>query len=515
MSDRNQEGQEDGTVPSSYASSSSSSTAPPSYASMLKFSKAINIVSSVLLTICIIPLIFIYFVIEFCILIVLKPLIFVYNKTSNVARSSLISNFDGTKFSRIINPETTARLFIEDFNNDVIRLIGDDGESSVGITKPNFFQGGYTEALQLVKDKGKWLIIYLQDDDHEDCGKFILKIILTNEFNNILNNDDIIIWGGNVKKSEAYQVSNTLSATRFPFMALLCLTFDDDTLNNNYEPTTIPLLSVVARIQGYHPVKKICALFKQRISKYEPKLKAFRLQVQKVQKSKLLKKQQDLELEGTLFADQIKKQRRLQMRMDQMNLARFTVRTLQKLILFDNTEVVTRIPSNTPDKKVYRRISITVPNSGERILRFYHENCLTDDIYNVAYFVSNGFIIGTTVQEINFKRLKEYLSRLKVDNSQENLEFQKLKGIHNLRTLESYLSEFAASINSSFSSANASSSNTIRRDSNFQMNYEFVLYNAYPKIELELKKQIKDLDFIQSTSSLFLEKDQQQEESSC
>lgn len=97
---------------------------------------------------------------------------------------------------RSVNPRDTAARFIRDFEEDV---------GAIDELKLPFFEGGYTQALDLAKKELKFLVILLQSDEHDDTSKFNKEVLSTPEVVEFLKQNEIIVWGGNVRESEAYQ----------------------------------------------------------------------------------------------------------------------------------------------------------------------------------------------------------------------------------------------------------------------------------------------------------------------
>ncbi|RCK58808.1 hypothetical protein Cantr_07312 [Candida viswanathii] len=86
---------------------------------------------------------------------------------------------------------------------------------------PPFLLSSYTQALYLTKTRAKFLFIYISNAQRDE----IFSNIITNgEFIRLFQNNNIVIWGGDVRTLEAFQVGNSLNVTKYPFLGLLCLT---------------------------------------------------------------------------------------------------------------------------------------------------------------------------------------------------------------------------------------------------------------------------------------------------
>ncbi|KAL2456966.1 Plant UBX domain-containing protein 10 [Abeliophyllum distichum] len=89
-------------------------------------------------------------------------------------------------------------------------------ERKHGSQLPNFVADSFMDALQRSQHAYKMLFVYLHSLEHPD-GRAFCKWIFCNEASAAFVNENFVAWGGSVKASEGFKMSNSLKASRFPF----------------------------------------------------------------------------------------------------------------------------------------------------------------------------------------------------------------------------------------------------------------------------------------------------------
>ncbi|KAK4761516.1 hypothetical protein SAY87_029400 [Trapa incisa] len=87
-------------------------------------------------------------------------------------------------------------------------------------TRPNFVSEGFMDALQRSRDAYKLLFLYLHSPDHPDTPVFCERTLCNEEVAAFVN-DNFVPWGGSIRASEGFKMSNSLKASRFPFCAVI------------------------------------------------------------------------------------------------------------------------------------------------------------------------------------------------------------------------------------------------------------------------------------------------------
>lgn len=86
--------------------------------------------------------------------------------------------------------------------------------------KIDFVVEGFMDALQRSRSSFKLLFVYLHSPDHPDTPVFC-DGTLCNEAVVAFVNENFVSWGGSIRSSEGFKMSNSLKASRFPFCAVV------------------------------------------------------------------------------------------------------------------------------------------------------------------------------------------------------------------------------------------------------------------------------------------------------
>ncbi|KAJ5247377.1 hypothetical protein N7468_002360 [Penicillium chermesinum] len=150
-----------------------------------------------------------------------------FNATSNPALQGARRNTTGR---RSLGPQDTAARFIREFEEE-------HGSHSIP-----FLENGYNMSLEKAHRDLKFLLVVLISPEHDDTSGWVRDTLLAPEVLEVINDprNNILVWGGNVQDSEAYQVANSLRVTKFPFVAVVVHT---PNVSSN-------AMSVVGRITG-------------------------------------------------------------------------------------------------------------------------------------------------------------------------------------------------------------------------------------------------------------------------
>lgn len=113
-----------------------------------------------------------------------------------------------------------------------------------------------------------------------------------------LHQNQVIAWAGNVRYTEAYQVSNTLQATTYPFLAIIALQQTNGTSK----------MSVIDRIEGPVSASSIIRRFDNVISRIGHSLEHLRMERTQRETERRLRQEQDQAYRDSLSADQRKQE---------------------------------------------------------------------------------------------------------------------------------------------------------------------------------------------------------------
>ncbi|KAI0838054.1 hypothetical protein F5Y06DRAFT_269690 [Hypoxylon sp. FL0890] len=197
--------------------------------------------------------------------------------------TSMTNGWKGTAGRRMLMPRDTAARFKREF------------EEEYGNTSLPFYEGGFAQALDLAKKDLKFLLIVLMSPEHDDTESFIRDSLLAPEVVSFINDpaNNIILWGGNVLDSEAYQVAAEYNCTKFPFSCLVCLTPKEGSTR----------MSIVKRLVGPLSPSTYLAEIQTAINKYAPDLAGVRAERTAQEVARNLRTEQDSAYERSLARD--------------------------------------------------------------------------------------------------------------------------------------------------------------------------------------------------------------------
>ena len=87
-------------------------------------------------------------------------------------------------------------------------------------SRPNFVGEGFMDALQRSRNEFKLLFVYLHSPDHPDTPSFCQRTLCAEALAAFVN-ENFVAWGGSIRASEGFKMSNSLKASRFPFCAVV------------------------------------------------------------------------------------------------------------------------------------------------------------------------------------------------------------------------------------------------------------------------------------------------------
>ena len=266
-----------------------------------------------------------------------------------------------------LSPRDTASRFVREF------------EEEYGSHSLQFFENGYAQAYDLAKKDLKFLLVVLVSPEHDDTSTFIRETLLSQEVVDYINNpqNNIILWAGSAQDSEAYQVSNSLNCTKFPFSAMVVHTPQDSSTS----------MSTVARITGLLPPSAFVARLQAAISQASAPLDRVRATRAEQQATRNLREEQNSAYERSLAQDRERaRQRRAaeaaQSRAEQearrkAEAEEMAARNLEQWKRW-RAQSIPSEPGN--DVKDVTRISIRMP-SGERVVRKFAKQTDIEELY--------------------------------------------------------------------------------------------------------------------------------------
>lgn len=292
----------------------------------------------------------------------LPRLLSVFSARTSPSRTSL-----NTIGRRPLNPRDTAARFAREF------------EEEYGAHSLHFFDNGYAQAYDLAKKDLKFLLVILISPEHDDNSIFIRETLLAETTVNYLNDpqNNIVLWAGNVQDSEAYQISNALNCSKFPFSALIAHTPQD----------SASTMSTIARISGLLPPSTYVPRLRTAIAQHSPLLERVRATRAEQQAAQTLRNEQNSAYERSLAQDRERARLRREaesakLKAEQEELAKEKLELKKQLQEQEwkiwRAQQIHAEPG--PEEKAVTRVSIRM-RSGERVIRKFANTATVEELY--------------------------------------------------------------------------------------------------------------------------------------
>ncbi|KLJ10563.1 hypothetical protein EMPG_14057 [Blastomyces silverae] len=184
---------------------------------------------------------------------------------------------------RPLGPKDTALRFIREF------------EEEYGSHSIPFLENGYNMALEKAHQELKYLFVVLLSSEHDLTSSWVRDTLLSTEVVNFINDpaNQILVWAGNVRDSEAYQVASSLGCTKFPFFGLIV-----------HDPSVSPsAMSLIAKLPGPSTPSEVTDKLRSAIIQSKPSLDRVRGTRAEQQASRTIRQEQDSAYERSLAQD--------------------------------------------------------------------------------------------------------------------------------------------------------------------------------------------------------------------
>ncbi|KAI3470760.1 hypothetical protein Pfo_027423 [Paulownia fortunei] len=169
-------------------------------------------------------------------------------------------------------------------------------ERDYGRVRPNFVTEGFMDALQRSRHEYKLLFVYLHSPEHTDTPAFC-EGTLCNEMLAAFLNENFVAWGGSVKASEGFKMSNSLKASRFPFCAVVMA-------------ATNQRIALLQQVEGPKSPEEIITVLQRVLEESAPVLVSARIEAEERRNNMRLREEQDAAFRAALEADQARERQR-------------------------------------------------------------------------------------------------------------------------------------------------------------------------------------------------------------
>lgn len=169
-------------------------------------------------------------------------------------------------------------------------------ERDYGNVKPHFVSEGFMDALQRSRSVFKLLFVYLHSPDHPDTPAFC-EGTLCNDVLAAFVNENFVSWGGSIRASEGFKMSNSLKASRYPFCAVVM-------------PAANQRIALLQQIEGPKSPEEMLMILQKVIEESNPVLLQARLDAEERRNNMRLREEQDAAYRAALEADQARERQR-------------------------------------------------------------------------------------------------------------------------------------------------------------------------------------------------------------
>ena len=288
----------------------------------------------------------------------------ILNATINPALQGARRNTIGR---RSLAPKDTAARLIREF------------EEEYGPHSLPFLENGYNMALEKAHRELKFLLIVLLSPEHDDTSFWVRNTLLSRDVVDFIKDphNNVIVWGGNVQDSEAYQVAYSLQCTKLPFASVIVHTPD----------VSSTAMSVVGRIAGNTTAAEFVEKLRTSIVQNKDALDRIRATRAEQQASRSLREQQDSAYERSLAID---RERTRQRREAEAARQRAEQEERERQAANERLEGLRQqwkrwraqtVPGEPEvDVKDAVRVSIRLP-SGERVIRRFRAQADMEELY--------------------------------------------------------------------------------------------------------------------------------------
>ncbi|KAL6004445.1 Plant UBX domain-containing protein 10 [Asimina triloba] len=180
-------------------------------------------------------------------------------------------------------------------------------EREYGSRHPNFVTEGFMDALQRARREFRMLFVYLHSPEHPDTPVFCERSLCSDVVSAFVN-ENFVAWGGSIRGSEGFKMSNSLKASRFPFCAVVMQATNQRIalLQEKIEKWH----KKASRSEGPKSPEQMIEILQRVVEESAPSLVAARLEAEERRNAIRLREEQDAAYRAALEADQARERQR-------------------------------------------------------------------------------------------------------------------------------------------------------------------------------------------------------------
>ncbi|BBH03509.1 UBX domain-containing protein [Prunus dulcis] len=197
------------------------------------------------------------------------------------------SGRDGESSARLVSVSAVA--------NEAMQFVA-SFERDYGTRRPNFVSEGFMDALQRSRNSFKLMFVYLHSPDHPDTPLFCERTLCSETLVAFIN-ENFVSWGGSIRASEGFKMSNSLKASRYPFCAVVMA-------------STNQRIVLLQQVEGPKSPEEMLAILNRVVEESAPVLVAARLDAEERRNNIRLREEQDAAYRAALEADQARENQR-------------------------------------------------------------------------------------------------------------------------------------------------------------------------------------------------------------
>ncbi|XP_078154335.1 UBX domain-containing protein [Carex rostrata] len=179
-----------------------------------------------------------------------------------------------------------AAQFVTEFNRD----FGSSGSA------PRFVPENFMDALQRSQREYKLLFVYLHSPDHPDVPIFCENCLCAAPVAAFIN-ENFVAWGGSIRRTEGFKMSNSLNASRFPFCAAVMA-------------STQQRIVLLQQVEGPKSPEEMLSILQRVVEECAPTLVSARIEAEERRNNQLLRDEQDAAYRAALEADRARERQR-------------------------------------------------------------------------------------------------------------------------------------------------------------------------------------------------------------